>query len=315
MRTALLLTLIATVGAAGAYADELRLLNGDRITGTVASLDAGTLALTTAYGSLHVPWTEVASLFIDEPILVRNAAGEVARFNGGPLDVALVAGLSRPEPPLTWTGGASAGILATGGNTDVNSLRLDGELVARALPNRYTVTALLNRAKDAGRDTARNWSASGRYDRFLSDRMYVNGSALFTNDDFRELDLRTAFGVALGYEAIDTALATLSAEGGIGWVNEDFATAPDDSYTAVRESAKLDVLVAADRLVLFHQHDAYFGVTGDDNLFFKMRNGVRLGLLAGMVTTAQVDTDYDRSPSPGRKSTDHTFALTLGYRF
>ncbi len=76
--------------------------------------------------------------------------------------------------------------------------------------------------------------------------------------------------------------------------------APDDSYAALREAGTLNVLVAGDRVVLFHQHDGYCGVTGDDNLF---------------VTAAQFDVDDDRTPTPGRRNTDRTFALTFGYRF
>jgi hypothetical protein len=70
-----------------------------------------------------------------------------------------------------------------------------------------------------------------------------------------------------------------------------------------------------DRVQLFHNHDGYFGVTGDDNLFFRTQNGARVGLAAGFVTTLQLDLDYDKSPAPGRKNTDRTFALTFGYRF
>jgi hypothetical protein len=46
-----------------------------------------------------------------------------------------------------------------------------------------------------------------------------------------------------------------------------------------------------------------------------MKNGVRLGVVARLVTTIQVDLDYDHSPVPGSKNTDRTFALTFGYRF
>jgi hypothetical protein len=56
-------------------------------------------------------------------------------------------------------------------------------------------------------------------------------------------------------------------------------------------------------------------VTGDDNLFVKSQTGVRLSIVANFVTTAQLDLDYDRSPSPGRRQSDRTFALTFGYRF
>jgi hypothetical protein len=37
--------------------------------------------------------------------------------------------------------------------------------------------------------------------------------------------------------------------------------------------------------------------------------------VAGLVSTIQSDLDYDRTPAPGRKNTDRTFALTFGYRF
>ena len=113
----------------------------------------------------------------------------------------------------------------------------------------------------------------------------------------------------------DTPRIKFSVEGGPGFVNENFQSAPDDSYTALREAARLDVLLTGRRVVLFHAHDGYFGVTGDDNLFMKMQNGIRLALVGGFVTTAQMDLDYDRSPAPGRRNSDRTFALTFGYRF
>jgi putative salt-induced outer membrane protein YdiY len=296
-------------------ADEVQLKNGDRLTGTVMSLDVGVLTFKTPHGDLSIAWPEVTALTVEDPILVGTGDEAPPAPRTGAIDIASAVALTRPEPPLAWTGGANAGFLQATGNTDVNSLRLDADVSARASRNRYGVAAELNRAEDTGRQTARNWSVSGNYDRFISRRVYLNANSIFTNDPFRDLDLRTALGAALGYQILDTALAKLSVEGGLGWVNEDFEATADESYTALREGAKLDVLLVGDRVTLFHEHDGYLGVTGDDNLFVKMKNGVRLGLVAGLVTTAQVDLDYDRSPAPGRRNTDRTFALTFGYRF
>jgi putative salt-induced outer membrane protein YdiY len=318
MRLRRLLPLVVAAAALFAVpcaADELQLKNGDRLTGTVVSLDAGKLTFKTPHGDLAIAWPEVTALTVDEPVLVTTADGTPATPRSGAIDIASATMLERPEPPLTWTGGSNAGFLQTSGNTDVNSLRLDADVSARASANRYSIAADMNRAEDTGRETARNWSVSGDYDRFLNQRVYVNGNAIFTNDPFRDLDLRSALGAALGYQVLDTAMTKLSVEGGLGWVDENFGTAPDDSYTAVRETAKLDVLLVADRVTLFHEHNGYLGVTGDDNLFVKMKNGVRLGLVAGLVTTLQLDLDYDRSPAPGRRNTDRAFALTFGYRF
>lgn len=318
MRLRLLVPLIVAAAALHVVpcaADEVQLKNGDRLTGTVVSLDAGKLTFKTAHGDLAIAWPEVTALTVDEPVLVTTADGPPATPQSGTIDIASTTTLARPEPPLSWTGGANAGLLQTSGNTDVNSLRLDADVSARAAANRYSVAADVNRAEDTGRETARNWSVSGDYDRFLNPRVYINANAIFANDPFRDLDLRTALGAALGYQVLDTAMTKLSVEGGLGWVDENFETAPDDSYTAIREGAKLDVLLVADRVTLFHEHNGYLGVTGDDNLFVKMKNGLRLGLMAGLVTTLQLDLDYDRSPAPGRRNTDRAFALTFGYRF
>ena len=298
-----------------AAADELRLKNGDRYSGTVVALQAGTLTFKTPHGDLAVPWQEVDALIVEDAIDLTTGTGETRRQTGGSIDVATTTALARPQPPLVVTGGAAAGFIDAGGNTDVNSVRIDADAVVRHLENRYTFGGAVNRARTSGIETARNWTATGRYDRFLTKRLFVTGSTILTNDPFRDLDLRTALGAGVGYQVLDTAAARLSVEGGVGHVRENFALAPDDSYGALREAAKLEVLLATERVTLFHQHDTYVGVTGDDNLFVKAQTGVRLALLAGFVTTAQLDLDYDRTPAPARRSTDRTFSLTLGYRF
>ena len=305
---------------APASADELRLANGDRLTGTVVSLSSGVLTFKTPNGDLQVPWKDVTSLTTDRPLLVTREGSEpqmmalrgAAGISGGASSIVAIA---TPEPPIVWHGGASAGLLATGGNTDVNSLRLDGEATARTPRDRYTMSALVNRASDHSALTARNWTGSFAYDRFLSKRLFANGSIILTNDRFRDLDLRTAVGGGVGYEVWEAPMGTLSANGGLAWVRENFSTTPDTTYAAAHEAAKLDLLFLQKRVQAFHHHDGYFGLTGHDNLFFRMQNGVRLAIVAGLVSTAEVDTDYDRSPAPGRKHTDRTFSLTFGYRF
>jgi putative salt-induced outer membrane protein YdiY len=327
-RLALLVTMIVCA-APPAAADELRLANGDRITGRVISLAGGTLKVSTPNGDLRVPWSSVTTLSVDEPILVTVGtaptasvtiaispdAGRIVLQPGGAVALADVTAMARPQPPVTVEGGANVGFVSSAGNTDVNSLRLDGDVVVRAAANRYTASAAVTRAEDRDVETARNWSGTFKYDRFLTPRLFVNANAIFTNDRFRDLDLRTALGAGIGYQILQTAVVTLTADAGLGWVNENLASQPDDRYTAVRESAALTVNAIPDRVQLFHQHDGFIGVTGHDNLFVRMQNGVRVGLAAGFVTTLRLDFDYDRSPAPGRRNVDQTFALTLGYRF
>lgn len=310
-----LLLLFTLLAASSADADELQLKNGNRLTGTTVSLAGGALTFNTPYGTVQVPWADVASLTVTDPILVTDATGQVTLLTGA---IALeTTALARPQPAVVVDGGANAGFVTTAGNTEVNNLRLDADVVTRAGENRYTANAAVTRAEDRGVETARNWTAGGKYDRFLNPRLFLNANAIFASDRFRDLDLRTALGVGVGYQVLNTARATLTADAGLGYVDENLesSAAPNDSYTAVRESAALGVFLLPGRVQAFHQHDGYFGVTGDDNLFVKMANGVRVGLAAGFVTTLRHDLDYDKSPAPGRKHVDRTLALTLGYRF
>lgn len=293
-----LLIVLAGAAASPARADDITLENGDRFTGTAISLAGGVLTMTTPYGTVRIPWAEVTRAVIQDPMLAALAD--------------LLAG---PQPALVVNGGANAGIISTAGNTEVNSLRVDGDLTARAGVHRYSGSAAVTRAKDREIETARNWTAAFKYDRFVSERMFFNGNAILTNDRFRDLDLRTALGAGIGYQVLSTPRTTLTADAGLGWVNENLESQPDDSYTAVRESVSLDVFAVPDRIQVFHVHDGYFGVTGDDNLFVRIQNGIRVTLAAGFVTTLRHDLDYDRSPAPGRSHTDRTLALALGYRF
>jgi putative salt-induced outer membrane protein YdiY len=317
------------LAASAAHADEILLTNGDRITGTVVSLAGDTLTVDTAYGTVRIPRGAVAGLVVTDPILITigqadpvevriaagSAPGQVVLTPGGPTPLTQIVALARPQPPITVNGGTNAGFINTGGNTDVRSLRLDGDVVVRQTLNRYSAAGAINRASESDTETAENWNSAFNYDRFLTERLFLNGNAIFTNDRFRDLDLRTALGAGVGYQLLNTARATLTANAGLGWVNDNFEEGVDEDYTAARESAALLLTAIPGRVAFFHQHDGYFGIEGEDNLFFRTRNGVRLSIVAGFVTTLQHDLDYDRSPAPGRETTDRTLALTFGYRF
>jgi putative salt-induced outer membrane protein YdiY len=297
IRAIALLILIAFFSALPVRADEVLLKNADRLTGTAVSLAGGVLTFRTPYGNVRIPWGDVARMTTADPMLA-----------------ALADALKGPAPVII-DGGANAAIITTTGNTDVNNLHLDGDIVVRADANRYTASGVVTRAEDRNIETARNWTTAFKYDRFVSTRMFLNANAILTNDRFRDLDLRTAVGAGVGYQVLTTPRVRLTADGGLGYVNENLESQADDSYTALHESVSLDVFAMPDRIQFFHVHDGYFGVSGDDNLFIRMQNGIRMALAAGFAATLRHDLDYDRSPAVGRSKTDLTLALTLGYRF
>ena len=327
-RIALFLALFTAHAVSHALADEVRLKNGDRITGKVVSLQRGILKFDTGHGSLDLPWDLVVGATIDTPLIVTAAGrspattsamtiadGQVGIGPGVAITARDVTALARPVAPPMLTGGANVGLLSTGGNTDVNSLRVDADLVVRLNQNRYTSGIIISRAVDRDIETARTGTFNVRYDRFFTSHLYTNATGLFTHDRFRDIALRSALGAGLGFQALETARLRFGAEAGYGYVNERFQVAEDKSYHAMRENVAIDVFALARRLTFFHRHDGFFGLTDRDNLFIQTRSGIRASLMGGLATTLQFDLDYDRSPSPGRRRVDRSVGLTFGYRF
>jgi putative salt-induced outer membrane protein YdiY len=312
-----------------AWADEVRLQNGDRFTGDTVSLAGGTLTFKSHGVELKIPWVEVTSLAVDNAIYVTvgsnppllttfdaaDANGSVTLMPGGPVLLSNITALQLRYGRWEVNGGAGAGFVQTAGNTEVSNVRLSADATAKSASNRYTFTAAATRAKDRGVESARNWSATGKYDRFLTSRLFANANAVVTNDRFRDIDLRSALGAGLGLQLIDNDRIKLSGSGGVGWVNENFISIADDSYTAAFENGALTIALVPRRVELFHSHDGYFQISKGDKKFLRAQTGIRLNLAAGFVTTLQQDLDYDHRPSPGRRQTDSSVSLTLGYRF
>ncbi len=319
-------------GPRAANADTVQLLNGDRISGQVVSLVNGTLAFQTPNGQLNVPWTTVTVLVVAEPIFVTvgtrpptpvtvaatRMEGRVTLRPGGVVSLTDITAMVRVSPPLGFTGRVNAGMVATDGNSQVNTLRLDSELIGRTTEHRYTGRGTVNRTQDHDVQTANNWTTLFRYDWFFTRRVFLNANTILTNDQIRFLDLRAAGGSGIGFQVIDTPRMKISMDAGLGYVNETYgpqAIQDDQRYSAAQESAKLDIFVSGTRFVLFHRHDGYFSLAGNDNRFIKMANGVRLPIAGGFIATLQLDLDYDPTPLVGGQSIDRTFALSFGYQF
>lgn len=330
VRASVLACLMVMLAGSPSRADEVQLLNGDRISGRIVSLVNGLLVLQTAHGELKISWPVIAGLMVVDPIFVTvttrapaavtispdGADGRVILSPGGAVAVKDIIAMSRPKPPLlSLDGRLNAGIIASGGNTSANSLRFGGEAVGRMAANRFTGGAALNRAREHDVETVHNWTTAFRYDRFITRRLFINVNTILSADRLRDLDFRTAVGTGLGYQVVDRRRLQITVDGGVGYVRERSSVEPDDHYIAAQESGKVDFFMNDSRFQLFHRHDGYFGLAGDDNRFVKTQNGIRIPIVRGIVTTAQLDIDYDPTPVPGGQSIDRTFALNFGYQF
>jgi putative salt-induced outer membrane protein YdiY len=323
---------LACAAAASAHGDEVRLRNGDRLTGEITAIEAGKLSIKVPYaGNIKVDigqvdtfeTTEPVSVLIDEAsriqaIVRAEAGGKVVLeapdwLETEPLPITRLTALTRkPEAPVTITGRANAGISSSSGNTSTQSYHLDAEVIARSVQNRFTAGVAGNRKTDHGVVTESNSLSYLKYDHFLSKQWYAYANTNAERDPFKDIRLRTTLGAGTGYQFIESEKTNLSVEGGVNYVNTDRATAPDESFPAARAALKYDHFIS-EKVQLFLVDEAYVDLKDRENGFLRTQTGIRVPLGTRLTTTLQYNVDWDASPAPGLASTDRTLLFTLGY--
>jgi putative salt-induced outer membrane protein YdiY len=314
-----------------AEADEVFLKNGDRLTGKVISLEAGTLVFNTSYaGDLPIKWGEVVNLRTESPVRVvlgdtTTALGLVTPGDFGkvrvktdqiaePLtvDLANVTTIN-PKPPMAIKARVNVGVSKTTGNTDTQDIYADAEFVARTDQNRYTIGGLYKSSKDDNVETDNKKLAYMKYDHFFSKKWYAYANATAERDEFKDLDLRYTLGVGTGFQFIESERTNLSFEVGPSYVNENFIVAEDKSFAAGRWGLRFDHYLIPKSLQYFLYHTGLQSLDESDDLVLLTQTGFRIPFYRSLNLTAQMHWEYDKSPSPGKEKSDYAYIITLGY--
>jgi hypothetical protein len=186
-------------------ADEVRLKNGDKLTGQVVRMEADKLVLKTTYaGEITITWQEVAAVRTDalvKIVLKDETALEGTteavedgkmRLDTGKLEAPATFSLAdvkaiNPEPVKTVkiTARANVNITNERGNTDSDNYYFDGEFVARTEKNRYKIGGELSKEDSDGITTSQNWLGYGNYSHFLNEKWYLYADTLFEHDEFK----------------------------------------------------------------------------------------------------------------------------------
>jgi len=318
-------------GLSPVFGDEVYLTNGDRLTGSLQRLEAGKLVFATAYaGDVTIVWDAVARLRTDADATVvvdtTTLRGPLSAPEDGRLTVdtaeldrpvtielSRVEAINPPQPPVVrLSGSLSFSLVSASGNTDSDNLVLQGEIEARTEKSRTTLGALANEAEEGGNQTASKATAYLGYDHFLTDRWFFSSNARFTEDELQDLNLRSSLGVGLGRQLWERERSALSLELGLSQVHEDFILAEDKNFSAARWALDLKQPLA-EAISFFHRHEGLLSLEDSDDVVVQTQTGLRFGLFRSFVASAQLNWDWDNSPSPGLDKQDTTYLLTLGY--
>jgi putative salt-induced outer membrane protein YdiY len=257
LRALLLFTLLFSLGSA--FAEQIILTNGDRITGSVVKADDKTLVLKTEFaGTIEIKWSAIKELISDKPLFVTTAKSpepysgtitqkddsvEVTSPGGKTVSVpkSEITALRSPaeqesyekslHPPLLrgWNGGLNLGYALTAGNSQTSNLAVAFFADRPTLTDKISLDAksvyAKNNAQNAVPSTTANSIQAGlRYDRNLTPKLFAFVNANFQTDELQQLDLRSIYGGGLGFHAMNGERTTLDLLVGANYTREDYSS-------------------------------------------------------------------------------------------
>jgi len=329
-----------------AWADEVVMKNGDRLTGTIIKQDGKTITVKTDnFGIVTAPWDKVASLKSDQPVHVvlkdgKTLVGTVAPSEGkveittqdtkvdvSPGEVAAIrnAGeqkayerLLKPGLLQLWSGGGSLGWAGTEGNAQ--TLTFTTAFNAARVTNTDKISLYFNSIKASALINGRNASTAQAvrggigYNHNVSPRLFVNIFNDYEYDKFQNLDLRFVMGGGFGLHAVKNKRSVLDLLGGADYNHSSFST------PLTRNAAEA-----------FWGDEYTLKLTGASSLTqsFRMFNNLsdtgayRVNLDVGIATRIKkwlswnlaLSDRYLSNPVPGRETTDWLYTTGLGITF
>lgn len=330
-----------------ALADEVKLKNGDRLTGTIVKADNKTLTLKTDYaGTITVSADAIAQVAAEQPLYLTlsdgktvtgKLAAEAGRYEVETKESGKVAGelaavqairsaaeqqaferMLEPSWFDLWSGGLDFGYSLSTGNTRTNNLALGSTLSRTTRRDKTALYAAYINAKNQTRDvtetTANALRGGGRYEIGLTSRLSAFGFADFEHNEIQLLDLRAVLGGGWGYWLKKSERAQLQVFGGGAYNRESFATGlrRDSGEVLLGEDLTLklsDRVLLKERLQFFPNltDRGEYRITFDSSLSTKLTNWLSWNVTAS--------NRYLSNPVTGAKNNDLLLTTGVGIAF
>jgi len=249
------------LAAGTARADTVWLVNGDRITCTIQSLDNGYLRIHTEYGGdMRIAFDHVKTLQSDTPLVIRDesmrhdyraklvsgTAGQVV-LNGVRRDAngtqAVQAAMPlnslesvvRPHPFLNeaqFTGHVDLAVQQRSASTTTQDYSLAMDTTVRHGLWRHQFNGAYQRSKESDSVNTNNYTLDYTLDRFLTEKAFWQVRLMHRQDWVEDLRRQTAYGTGPGYQFWDDELGAFSMSALLGRVRYGYSDDRTDSAFA-----------------------------------------------------------------------------------
>lgn len=272
------------------------------------------LVLTTYVDPVTCDPAIIRSLLTD--VWVRQPDGwRLALRHSGPAGGAIAQQFAKTDPPPPrWERTAELSLVATGGNTDTQTLGAGGSIIWRPGEWVTQARAAYVRSGTDGIDTAESFVADLRQSRALSPRADVYARVGYLADRFAGIDHRTTFDAGLGWLLVDEAPHTLKLDAGAGLTHEARLTAESETFAIATGSALYRFRI--NRTSEFTEQlrlTADLGEAGN----WRLQNAAALTVTVRRALSLRIAHELKRNnrPVPGFRATDTMLAAALVAKF
>jgi len=329
-----------------AWADQIVMKNGDRVTGSIIKKDAKNLTIKTdQFGVVTTSWDQVESILADKPVHVvlsdgRTVQGTLATANGkvevttkdaklvvAPADVATIRNdteqqayerLLHPSLGQLWAGSANVGLAGTKGNaqtltftTGINAARVTNTDKISFNFSAIKASALVG---GTNADTAQAVRAGIGYDHNLNPRLFVSVFNNYEYDKFQNLNLRFVLGGGLGLHTIKNDRSRLDLVAGGDFNRSSYSTPLTQTSAEIYWGDDYSFkLAAATSLVQSFRMFNDLTYTGSYRMNFDI--GASTKVSKWLNWNISLSDRYLSDPAPGRKTNDFLYTTGLGITF
>ena len=217
---------------------------------------------------------------------------------------------AQTPPPKPWNSSLGAGLAITSGNSDTQNINFafntvyDPKTVHLFKADALYLLAEANDEKQVDKATA-----TGRYERTLSDRTFWFGEVSYLRDPFKEIDYLISPIVGAGYHIIKTDTRKLSVDGGVGGAFDSGETSG-----AVKAGESFEISLSPTSKITQRLNGLWKADDFDDALYH-----FDVGLATTIATRAELKLsyvmDYKNQPPPGIEKGDSALFATVLYKF
>jgi len=314
------------LGTLNAFADDITLKNGDRVSGRIVEISDDSVTIETEYaGKLKIERSFISKIVEKDAAKVPAEKTETVTTarKEEPASVA-------PPPPKVrlfggrylgladgWEGNANVGFSYTSGNSNTTTLATGLRAVKNGGSDKLTVyvRSLWHSNHGSGQllTTQNAFWGGGRYDRNLARRVFGFVSYDFERDRPKKLNFRSVVGGGLGHHLVKNERTEIDVLAGAGW-NRTWQTGPNSDTPEALFGASLKHRLN-DRLRVQQTSTYYQKMTELSSYRFMFDASISADVTKRIGFFVTVGDRFNNKPAGTAKRNDFLFTTGMKWNF